>query len=76
MKFDHFGDAPRIHHVSCSMTSEPEGSESFDKAKELAGKLERYARRIGFRVSSDNVDRGRPTDPISAACSASEHEAS
>lgn len=56
---------PRIHMVACTLISSPEGSGSFTEADRLANKLEVYARRLGFSVLHDNVDRGEPLDEVS-----------
>lgn len=60
---------PRIHQVSCSLTSGPEGSGSFEEAERLCNRLDAYARRLGFGVLHENVDEdmgGRVSDVLAA----------
>lgn len=55
----------RIHQVTGSLHSDEDPSPTFEEAERRARKLARYARRLGFDVVSDNVDRGEPGDRIS-----------
>lgn len=50
-------ERPRIHHISCTLHSGPDGTASFEEAHAKAIKLERYARKAGFEVMYENVDR-------------------
>jgi hypothetical protein len=46
-----------IHHVSCTLHSEPRGTDGFETAEAKAEKLRAYAERLGFSVMYENVDR-------------------
>lgn len=47
----------QIHQVCCSLTSDPASTEQFVVNDEKCRKLVRYARRLGFAVMYENVDR-------------------
>lgn len=46
----------RIHHVSCSAASDDYNTADFERVALLAEKIEKYARKLGFGVMSENVD--------------------
>ncbi len=50
------------HHVSCGMTSEPRGTEDFERVERLARKVRAYAERLGFSVMYENADEIDPRD--------------
>lgn len=54
--------APRIHQVSCSIFSEDDPSDDFDRCNTLAERLAAYARKLGFGVMHENVDYAEPSD--------------
>jgi hypothetical protein len=45
-----------IHHISCTKISGPDDTMDFQTVKELALRIERYAKRLGFDVMYENVD--------------------
>lgn len=49
-------DVRRIHHVSCSITSDDMDTDDYENATALAIRLERYACKLGFAVMYENVD--------------------
>lgn len=57
--------APRIHQVSCSIVSGPEGTASFEEADRLCGLLAALAKRRGFGVLHENVDEHEGDDVLS-----------
>ncbi len=46
----------RIHHVSCTMHSRDLGTDDYNQVCELASRLAKYARRLGFDVMQEGVD--------------------
>lgn len=54
----------RIHQVSCSVTSGPDGTASFAKAERLARDIQKYARKRGFSGFYENVDEAEERDEI------------
>lgn len=52
----------RIHHVDCTITSGPSGTDQFEDAERLSERLEKYARKLGFTVMYENVDEGEAHD--------------
>lgn len=55
-----WNERDRLHHISCTLHSPPEGTVGFDAARERAERLAKYARKLGFDVLSENVDRDEP----------------
>jgi hypothetical protein len=54
-----------IHQVSCAAFSGEPGTASFEAAQAAAEKIEKYAKKLGFNVMYENVDKAEDSDEIS-----------